>query len=272
MQVLRQIPCPLSTGDLLVLGTGAISFSDGEMAYQASVAGLERTNPPAVTARFLLRRAQSLDKIWQQPRATQCLRAALELAKQAHEQDLIQEIFAAVDRDPVTRRIIANAQSHKAMTEKVLQAVVDNEKKAREFPRSHAQARDYVVAEAVEDQAPAGGFGGFSPNDNLFDDDEDSQEDDKFGEELPWDSGDDFGRGHKSPDPRILDRLLDETGFESPEQFMQNPEILIDAMAKSLGRKLSQMERDIFVEQLHAMIGAAGDSSGHRKKHRKRRR
>lgn len=279
IDVLRQRPCPLSNADVLILGKGGIAQSEMELAYQASAAGLERAAAPAIIAQFLLLRARSLNKPWHQPRATQCLRAALELAKQTHDEELMREVFAAVDRDSFTRRIIASSRSGQGMSSDVLQAALDNEKKAGELPRNQQDVESFLARGLEDDVDMSGPFGGFGERDDKWDDDNDDysydDDEDDDGYELdggPFDTLDE----PDSLTPRqraAIGGIMDEVGME---ELARNPMLMLDVLAKAMGRKLSPIEMQTLLEQISSTTGdnhaPAAHSGGQSKRRKKRRR
>jgi hypothetical protein len=265
-EVLRQRPCPLSESDLLALGRGGLNLSETEMAYSASSAGLAKPTSPATTARFLLVRARSLNKSFHQPRTTQCLRAALQLARQAHDEKLSAEIFTAIDRDPFTRRVITHSRNGQEMADDVLSQVLESERNAAAFPRNGFDANSFVVDPAAS--AMADRFGGDAPEFDWDEEDDTDDEDDDDAEPTLFDS-----------DPESLaqlDRFVQDDQVQ-PEDLIANPKSVIESMAKAMGVKVDAQQLRAMIEELAATFGGGAESGGNpfggqSKKRRKRRR
>jgi hypothetical protein len=281
-------PCPLSHPQLLAIGRGAILDSDMQLAYLASSAGLSRVDSPATTARFLLLRARSLKQYWQVDRLTQCLRAALELARQAHDEELIAEVFSLIDADAVMRQKMAATRDGQGLTPDVLRLVVEKEREAQTMPKRRSGDDPFIVEEA---RLRARGFfdmfdgdfdAGFDDDDSDSDDDEDDSddadsEDDDHGnflfEALP---------AQEIPSPAEQDRFaeaLHNKGIDTPQQLLNNPKSVIDAMAKALGMNLGKAERETVLQQFLQEVGgqtSAGSNTesggGSKNKKKKRRR
>jgi len=268
-EVLRQRPNPLSDSDLLALGRGALNMSHMETAYLASAAGLTKHNSPATTARFLLLRAQSLDESWHRPRTTQCLRAALQMARAAHDEELTNDVFAVIDRDSFTRRVIASARNGQSMPEDVLRQVLESERNAASYPRSNVDVDSFVVDAAEPDWSKRFGEDDF---DSDWDEDDEDEDD--------WDDDEDTEPTLFGPDPEKVNQLnrLVESNQLQPEDLLANPQQAIESMAKSMGMKLGQRELREMIEGLAALIGGTGSDpegnpfGGPGKKRRKRRR
>jgi hypothetical protein len=273
LTALGEKPCPLAPADLLALGRAAMGTSQMEAAYLGSAAGLARKNPPATTARFLLQRAKCLKEPWQDQRAVQCLRASLALARQAHEQVLIDQIFAVVDRD-ARWDTVGNVIGGPGLTADVLQRVVDAETKAETFP-SRSRANDpFVIPAAASVMMP--GFGGFDDADSDWDDDDDEDDDEEVGD-ADCDSFDPF------PDPvglspkelKRLEQLLREKGVSSVYDLLENPTAMVEAMSKLLGKDIVPDEFGLMDEAIVRLFGSAGDrpvpggTGKHRNKKRK---
>ncbi len=257
LEVLRQRPCPLSNAELLSLGRGAISLSDMESAYLASAAGLARANAPAITATFLLLRAKSLNTRMHQPRATQCLRTALELAPQAHDEGLIREVFAAIDQDYFTRRIVASDRHGRGMADNVLRLVVENDQKAVTFPLTPLDVNEFVAQDAVPHLG--GRFGGYEDeyesweeeDDGAGVEDEGDEDDAPLFDMLPPSPLDSRGPQHmlEPHELRKLKDLFDQSGA-SARSIMENPRSFVEAMAKAIGLKISPEEMSALADEL----------------------
>jgi len=285
VKLLRQEPCPLSTQDLLALGSAALNMSAMDMAYLASAAGLGRTESPAMTARFLLLRAKSLNQPWQRRRTVQCLRAALELARQAHDETLLRDVFATIDGYPSVRRMLAYLGNAQGLEEPVLRAVLHKERQATGCPRTSSGLEAYVVAGVTEN------FGGvFGPyadayqdsdiddedDDDEYDEDDEFDEDDfgvdEFGNDYDEDEDDENDPGlfdldsparaydlpRDGPSPQDLAQIareLENKGINSPEQVMADPMALIEAMAKAMGQTLTPAQKREMVEKMDELLG-----------------
>lgn len=229
--VLRERDCPLTQAELLAIGRAAVGRANFEQAYLAASAGLATSgsNPGAV-ARFLLLRAQSLAAPWARERAAQCLLAALDLARQTHDAQLLQEVVAQVDRHPGAKRAIASAENGRGLDDDVLAEILKHERDAPRFPRDRADAERYLAIMAAEgfdsgypDAFPLG------DNDNDDDDDHDNQEIDDSLPLNPPRSLEDFG-------PEVLEvlaPLLSGKGrLPTPAELMKtDPELLLRLMA-----------------------------------------
>lgn len=293
VQVLRQRPCPLSSPDLLALGRGGVDASQMELAYLASAAGLVRADSPAATARFLLLRAKSLKEPMQYRRAVQCLRAALELARQAHDEELIRDVFGTVDLYPFSRGMIGNSADKQGLGAEVLHTVLESERKADAYPRSPADVASFVVAGATDGDASPyldyeDAYADWEDDEDDVYDDEDDDFDDidddddpglfDFGAPAGADAG--FPPGGPSPQEMArLQRALERQGINSPEELLANPILLIEAFAKAMGQKLSPAELHGMVEKMKEITDNPGVNpppdffgGGGSKKNRKRRR
>lgn len=226
-EVLRERGCPLGHAELLTIGLAAARRPHAEQAYLASSAGLATRSTPAVTARFLLVRAQALTAPWGQRRAAQCLRAALKLARQTHDPELLREILAEIDRRPGARHQLASVESGQDMGDEMLADVLGNERDARQFPRDGASADRHLVL--IEQERAGGG----PPGDFPLRDDEDDREDGDVG---------DFNPRNLSPPledlgPERVRELLEvlqnrKGGFPDPEELLRtNPKLLMQLLA-----------------------------------------
>jgi len=229
--VLREHNCPLAQAELLAIGEAAVRRPNFEQAYLASSAGLATANNPAAVARFLLIRAKSLKAPWAEQRSVQCLLAARELARQAHDTQLLQEVFVQIDCCPRAKRAIASAESGQELSDSVLAEVLKGERAALDFPRDCAEA-DRHLAIPETDRLGRGPFGAL-PFGGVDDDDgDDDEEADDFGPlNLPPSIGD------LGPEAReLLETLLDKKGrLPTPADLMNaDPELLLRMLA-SLG-------------------------------------
>jgi hypothetical protein len=259
-QVLRQRPCPLSHSDLLMLGRGGLLLSEMETAYLASSAGLVRSNPPAIMARLLLLRANCLNQYWQRPRATQCLRAALELARQAHDQDLIRDIFAVVDRDEIIQLSITDSRDGKGLADDALRQILESEAKADAYPNNRSDVESFVVKAAIPQ--PVRRFAEFEDEDSDWDDDE---EDGLFGPGiLEFDADEDDEGKNQLPNlnRHQLNELMNAAGMSNPLEMLDDPTSLIAAMAEVMGKKISQAEMKVLVQELSRAVASGYTSQG----------
>ncbi len=256
-QVLNQRPCPLSNPDLLALGRGGLLLSEMETPYLASSAGLARANAPALTAKFLLLRAKSLNEIWQRPRTMQCLRAALELARQSHDQDLIRDIFALVDRDPYIQNAITDSRDGKGLTDDALQQIVESEKKADAFPTNLSEIQPFIVQAAIPQ--PLGRFAELDDQDWDLENDKD---------EFCADDLVNFGAldNDKNQLPEFtqsqLVELMEAAGVSGPDEMLDDPTELIATMARMMGRKISKAQMKVLVQELSQAMASGYTSPG----------
>ena len=145
-RVLGQNPCPLPEAALLDIAFGEVVMEEWDLAYRASAAGLGAAKGTSA-AWFLLRRAQSLPE-WAGRRATQCLRAALELSRQSQDPQLAAEVAKVIDRIPEAQDAV-NGPGGRALGEELLEKVLKSERAARNYPRNERDAEKHVVALAV---------------------------------------------------------------------------------------------------------------------------
>lgn len=179
---IRERPCRLSTQHLLALGRWELSAKNWAAAYHVSSAGLQHASG-ALAARFLLLRAQSLaHETFTDRRMQQCFRAALEVARQANDAELLSEVSAAIQSlHPWTKADILDAG---ALGPEVLGEVLKQERLAEKFPAGRDEAERFVVAVDADRRSSRRGRGfGASPEDDPFgfaddDDDEESDDDD----------------------------------------------------------------------------------------------
>ena len=174
--------CPLSNADVLLFGNMAVDQKDWPVGYVASTIGLARTTG-AMAARFLLLRAHCLAAV-STGRTEQCLRAAMELAQQAHDVELAE-----------TLRIVANAGGHwrrislAPLGEELLQQVLKAEREASVYPSRQAAAdKSQVITQDVTHLFPRRPS---VPTSSLYDDDLDDEDDEEEEEEDAYD--DEFG-------------------------------------------------------------------------------
>jgi hypothetical protein len=283
--VLRLRPCPLSIPDVLSLGRGSIVFSEPELAYLASSAGLIRAEAPAVTARFLLLRANSLNETWQRPRTAQCLRAALELARQAHDEDLIRDVFALIDRDKFTRRLFAGRAGGMGLSNELLRQILDKEQSAEAYPGNHGDITSSVVRPAEEEvMDPFADFAAPQVDWDTDDDDDevDADDEDDGGGLFDFDSAADpeTSDGRDRPSAAEFAKVrgfLQGKGVESQEQLLRNPRLLIEALSHVMGYDVPEAVIDAMATELNAAMGdtgpdrAGGPFGGRSKKHKRRR-
>lgn len=227
-QVLRERNCPLTQPELLLIGEAAVGRPDFEQAYLASSAGLASAGNPAATARFLLLRAKSLKAPWAEQRSAQCLLAARELARQAHDTQLLQEVFVQIDRCPRAKRANASAESGQGLSDSVLADVLKREREAPDFPRDRAEA-DRHLAIPEMDRFGHRPFGAL-PFGSV--DDEEDYDDDEFDPLSVPRSIEDLG-----PQTReLLETLLDKKGrLPTPAELMNTDPKLLLRMLAALG-------------------------------------
>jgi len=283
-QALRQRPCPLSEAEILSLGMAAMAAWQRDLAYDATAAGLSREIAPALTARFLLLRSRTIDAFGT-GRILQCLAAALELARQAHDEDLIRDIFAQVDQKPLIRRVLASRG--KGLSPELLKQVLANECKAQ-LPFKNAWGEDPAEVPALtesfdpfydsyaddEEDDDDDSFGGIGPDFGLDGDDDEGEEDDENDQDnedeqalLPFGSlnDPDSDMSFSVDDIEILQKRMTEMSPAEMTQIQSDPRQLIEFMAKSLGKKLSKSMMDAIVKDLVKKLdrdAGMGDRSG----------
>jgi hypothetical protein len=254
--VLKERPCPLSAAELIAIGESALERQFGFQAYLASAAGLNAAGGGRGNeARFLLIRGCSLSHYYADRRASQCLRAALELARQGHDAGLIDQILTAIERHPHARRALADGRSGAGITPEQLADVLKHERSADAFPTTAAAADEHVVLP----DPPIGR--GASPyemfDDGYEDDDEDDDDDDD------WDDGDDadddFDLGFGSSGGPNLD--LDAIDDLIPPALRQQ----VMEIAKKLGRPptpndMMKKNPKLLMELLAAMAASQRDT------------
>jgi hypothetical protein len=245
--VLRERPCPLTVAEVLAIGEAALRRPHFPQAYEASAAGLSLASAAGRggEARFLLLRAGSLNAWWGRPRATQCLRAALELARQAHDADLIQQVLAAIDLHPHARGALADSRSGEPISDELLADVLKSEREADAFPTGMTEADKYLVL--TERTRPRGSiFDGFDDGGYDDDDDDEDDDDDGFDDDGP-DGVPDIDMGfdpeavmnHLSPDlvQQLQDAVKKLGRFPTPAEMTKlDPKLmmaLLMALAKS---------------------------------------
>jgi hypothetical protein len=251
-EVFRQRPCPLSDSDLLALGRAAVRQSQYAHAYASSSAGMARTSTPGNTARFLLLRARSLTASWHRPRTTQCLRAALELARQAHDDELLADVFATIDRDPFSRRIISGARNGQGMAEDVLAQVLQSERDAAEFPDTPSDVDAFVVAAAEPENRRR--FGGLDMDwddedendEGGFEDDDDEAFEPGLFDVSPAQTASNFSVADLPPE--ILDDM---------QRAIENRQLPIQTLCRAAGMKFDQEQMQMMAELLQRRLDAS---------------
>ena len=199
-------------------------------------------------ARFLMLRAGSLNAWWGRPRATQCLRAALELARQAHDADLIQQVLAAIDRHPHARGALADSRSGEPISDELLADILKSEREANGFPTGMTDADKYLVL--TERSAPRGSFFDTFDDGGYFDDGDDDDDDDPFDDE--FDAGAGMGMDF---DPNAVIKQL-------PPDLLRK----LQEAVKKLGRfptpaEMTKLEPELMMALLKALAKAGIDTS-----------
>ena len=158
----------------------------------------------------------------------------------------------------------------------MLGEILHKERQAGAFPRNQADVQSFLADAMNEDLKSASRFGSFDPADGGFDDqgfddedwDDDPDEDDESeqaGLFNPY-----AGTELSAKQRASLQESLEKNGIDSPEQLMQNPKLMVEAMAKALGQNLSKAELKFLTEEMGKMIAAAGTMpGGNSKKDRK---
>jgi len=268
--VLLENPFRLSQADVLAIGRAAASRGDFQMAYLASAAGLSTANGPAA-ARFLLLRARSVES-WSPRRVSQCLRAAMELAQQTHDAELMGEVSAEIDRHPTVRRRLSARGAAQRLGEELLADILKSERDARSVPRDAAQAERYVVA--IENDSPVARFHDDGEPDSAY---EEGFEEDEEYEEYEEDAEDVEPSSHGMlPDGipiealPLLNTLIEKFGrVPSPQELIRtDPMLAMRLLGVLHGVK---MNPKIMQNMLDAMDDDSDGSGGRRGGRGKRR-
>ncbi|MCP4624929.1 MAG: hypothetical protein GY850_15600 [bacterium] len=134
----------LDPANIRIVAETALRSDDFQLAYAATGAGLMQ--PADTAARLLLLRARSLP-IWEVDRRSDCIAAAIELARRARDMDLINE---AVELHRVGKRglfgfsFFGNTvdEGNFSLEAEELDAILRTEKEAREYPSMMPSAFD----------------------------------------------------------------------------------------------------------------------------------
>jgi hypothetical protein len=126
----------LDPANIRIIAETALRSDDLELAYAATGAGL--TQPGGMIARLLLLRARSLP-LWEVDRQSDCIAAAIELARRARDMDLIDE---AIELRRVGKRRpfgfsffgITIDEGNYSLNAEELNAILQTEKEAGEYP------------------------------------------------------------------------------------------------------------------------------------------
>jgi hypothetical protein len=281
-KIFKERPSPLTAAEIILLGRGAVSMGNRALAYAATAAGLSRNESASVTARLLLLRSLSFPRYGAENRKTQCMRGALELARQANDEGLIKEVLHEIDLEANTRFSLFNDDKGpgRPIGPEVLQWVLEQEMKATKYPVKQWDIDQFVVPDAVETERNI--FGGFGPDfghddyddDELYDDDDDDgdydDDDTPVGSEYDDEGGEDDDAGSPIPgdigpeDLEQMKEIIRQMGAISPEELANNPDKMIEAMSKVLGKKLNALERALVASQIKKLIagGIAGGLPG----------
>ena len=288
IQVLGQRPCPLSIAELMSIGRFGIVIGEQTMAYLASAAGLMQSDKAATTGRLLLLRAKSLDQHRHSARRVQCLRAALDLARQGHDEGLIDEVFATIDADINIRRSFTHSRDGQGLSGEVLQQVLESERKAGAMPVDKFGVDPHTVEAArfasfrrpleLDVDMPGSGWGDEDDEDDDADNDEaDFEDEDDDDDGALFDAGPRGGISDKDLS-RLAENLLGGEK-DSLEKLQKNPSLLIDAMAKLLGMKVNDAEKRAIADEFRETINNPDSalpggpfSGGRSKKNKKNRR
>jgi hypothetical protein len=227
-EVLRQSPCPLSYADLLAIGRAALHSDELGPAYLASAAGLATAGGPLV-AWFLLLRSQSLPP-WADRRASQCLRAAMQLAQQAHDAELLSAVSGAIDEHPRTRRAMAGAGS-RGLGEQLLAEILKNEREARTFPRNAREAERHVVT--IDSDIPS---------DEFYDEQEVDDEEESGEDELEVHDASSMPDGFSAALLPLVQKMIERYGrLPLPEQVMKDdPRLALELASLINGVRLDE--------------------------------
>jgi hypothetical protein len=260
-EALRQRPVGLPEVDLLLIGRAAILRQMYEQAYLVSTAGLSSSHSALATARFLLLRAQSLWCAWMQPRSVQCLRAALELARQTHDEQLLREVLELLDRHEHVGRTVFAGPPRRSLDAELLAEVLKSERSATDFPRQPSEAERFLVAIDADD----------FDDDEEEDDDVDDMDDDAA-------DGDLFDPGDLATLPSLPPAAVAkmEEFFRkrnvNPDDVMSNPKLLRQLLGELIKEHLGNSPIGDFGQlPWDGPGGSFGGSSRGRKKRRKKR-
>lgn len=257
---LKSTKDPLPPARLLALGRAALAWGNKPQAYLASAAGL-RASTGAAAAPFLLLRARSLTEFWQRRRALQCLRAALDLAQQANDADLMDQITQEMDRHSAGPLGALGRGAGRGLDEKVLAEILEQERRAAAYPTTAFQADLPVVH--IEGESP------FNPFD-LFPGEDDEQDGPDF-DDADDDADDDDGGLFSGDIPvsalPVLTEVLSRYGrIPPPQELMRDdPEL-----ARRLGDALHDMISEHALPSPLDLIGRVG-ARGRPGKKKKRR-
>ena len=247
---LKSAKDPLPPASLLALGRAALAARNQPQAYLASTAGL-RTSSGTAAARFLLLRARSLTEFWQRRRAVQCLRAALDLAQQANDAELMDQITGEMDRHSAGPLGAPGRGAGRGLGEGVLADILKHERQATTYPDTAPKADLHAVR--LPGDSP------FNPFD-FFADEDDYEDEFEDGDEGP------FGAGIPVQALPLLAEVLKKYGRLPPpdEMARDNPE-LARRLAIALGDIVSENELDSLLD----LIDRAG-ARGRRGRKRRR--
>ncbi len=228
--VLRERPCPLSVSELLAIGRSAADRPHPRQAYLASVAGLAATAAGrGGEARFLVIRSGGLVAYHARARAVQCLRAALELARQANDADLIAHVLGAIDLYSEAHRALSGGRNGEPIGDELLAEVLKAERAATTFPTTAAEADRHLVLREPTRRPELFFGGGFDDDDD--DDDDDDHDVSSPGAGLGFDPGAILGRLSPASLEK-LKRVVAKLGrFPSPVDMMGlDPQLMVELL------------------------------------------
>ena len=280
-QVLKELPSRLAAEQLLAIGRSAIDRANAEQAYLASAAGLATAAGPTA-ARFLLLRAKSFP-YWADRRASQCLRAAMDLAQRRHDKDLMDQVAAESDKQTSSHFGFGH-YSHEPLGEGLVAEVIKAERQAPAYPRTNAEAERHVVAilsrrapgaDVDEDDDDFGFWGAAADDDEDWDEEDEYDED--YDDEPGLAPGALFSAGRlpgKLPPAaaEIAEEVVERFGrLPSPAELMNSaPDLLLRLLAAMGGLSLDD-------KSLAGLLNDLGNSAppspggGGRKRKRKNR-
>ena len=201
--------------------------------------------------------------------------AALELARQAHDEDLIRDIFAIVDEDSSARGVVWNTRHGQGVPDDLLPQVMEKERKAEAYPKNEADIHCFVVADTNAERQ--GWFEG--DEEDWVTDEEEEEDEEEFDSDQP--SLFDLGGPPDRMTPEMISQLAracEASGMASPEDLMRDPTVLVEAMGRMMGVTLSKAQVNALVEEMKGMVDGPEEPDGpgffgrKSKKHNRRRR
>ncbi len=178
---LREKPCRIPRASLFLLAAARIGEATD---YLVATAGLAVSQGPEV-ATFLLCRARAIFSSYPK-RATQCLLAALTLARQANDADMAAKATNFINRHGLAQQLLERAGGQ-GVEPKILAEILTAERAAEEFPRNAAEGQRHVV-EALYDWDDGPQWIPSGPDASDDQEDEEDDDDDELGMDFQDDS------------------------------------------------------------------------------------